>query len=281
MGEVSKLNSSIVTSDLELEMENFFEMTMVVDFASKLPLSDIMRVVIQELDETPTRREVHDRIMQSFPDCDFKKTSDHKDHSPAGNYKLCWIDSEEKKAAASVLLCVGTAFEGATLASLVKMAEDLDLRDFDMKSATIGFSPDFSTIIVLGEPSDRGGYPMYGMTKTLVGILPNLKTGSCAARLNMGTIVIATSDAEGVVCDTGRCYPMYGMTKTLVGILPNLKKAYKTGSCAARLDMGTVVVATNNPDGVVCDDPCSGTDWHVEPGFPKQSKHPMELHKRA
>ena len=51
------------------------------------------------------------------------------------------------------------------------MPEDLDLRDFDVKSATIGFPPDFSRIVVLGEPCDRGGYPMYGMTKLLVDIL--------------------------------------------------------------------------------------------------------------
>ncbi|TRY77794.1 hypothetical protein TCAL_16675 [Tigriopus californicus] len=47
--------------------------------------------------------------------------------------------------------------------------------------------------------------------------------------------------------------------------------AYKTGSCAACLDMGTIVIAMNSSDGVVCEDPCSETDWSIGPGFPSQS----------
>ncbi len=91
------------------------------------------------------------------------------------------------------------------LSRLVKMLESLNLQDPDIKVARIGFSPDFTRIIVIGEPLGRGGCPMYWMTKLLVGILPNLehayKSGSCATCLDMGIIVFATNNSDGVVCE--------------------------------------------------------------------------------
>jgi len=99
-----------VTSELQLEMEKLTKITMAVDTASRLALDEIMTVMIEEIDEKPTRSQVHANIMQTFSECDFKKTSGHKDHSPIGNYRLHWINVDEKMAAASVLLCVGTAF---------------------------------------------------------------------------------------------------------------------------------------------------------------------------
>ncbi len=198
-------------SELQLEMEKIIKITMVLNTASKLSLKEIMTVMIKETDEKPTWSQVHASIMQSFPECDFKKTSGHKDQSVIGSYRLRWIYGDEKRAAASVLLCVGTTFEGTMLSRLVKMPENLDLQDPDIKVARIGFLPDFTRIIVLGEPSGPGGYPMYEMTKLLV------------------------------------------------GILPNLEHAYKTGSCTVCLDMGIIIIVTNNSDGVMCEDPCLST----------------------
>ena len=47
--------------------------------------------------------------------------------------------------------------------------------------------------------------------------------------------------------------------------------AFKTGSCAAAMDMGTIVVSTNDQDGLVCRDPCAEEDWKVAPRFPSET----------
>jgi hypothetical protein len=84
------------------------------------------------------------------------------------------------------------------------MAEDLTVEDIDVRVVRTGFSSNFGRSIVLAQPTDRVMMPMYSMTKLLVGLLPNLdydcKTGSCSACLDMGTIVIGTRDASGIVC---------------------------------------------------------------------------------
>ena len=176
-----------------------------------------------EIDQNPTRSEVHDCIMQSHPLCNFMTTSGHKDRSPIGHYNLRWINREEKKAAASILLCMATDFEMASLSTLIKMPEDLDVTDNDVKVVKIGFSSDFRHVVVLAQPSDRG------------------------------------------------MLPMYSMSKLLVGMLPNLSYAFKTGSCAACLDMGTIVVGIRDRSGLVCRDPCSEQDWMAGPGLPSDA----------
>ena len=77
-------------------------------------------------------------------------------------------------------------------------------------------------------------------------------------------IVLAQPSDRGMI-------PMYSMTKLLVGMLPNLKYAFKTGSCSACLDMGTIVIGTRDASGLVCKDPCSEQDWMVGPGLPSES----------
>ena len=74
-------------------------------------------------------------------------------------------------------------------------------------------------------------------------------------------IVLAQPSDRGMI-------PMYSMTKLLLGMLPNLKYAFKTGSCSACLDMGTIVIGTRDASGLVCKDPCSEQDWMVAPGLP-------------
>lgn len=53
------INSSDVTSELQLEMEKFIKITMAVDTASRLALDEIMTVMIEEIDEKPTRSQVY------------------------------------------------------------------------------------------------------------------------------------------------------------------------------------------------------------------------------
>ena len=129
----------------------------------------------------------------------------------------------ERKAAASVLLCMATDLEMTSLSSLMKLPEDLDVPDFDVKVVRMGFSSDFGHVVVLAQCTDRG------------------------------------------------MLPMYGMAKFLVGVLPNLKYAFKTGSCSAVLDMGTVVVGVKDVSGLVCRDPCSQQNWMAGPGLPSDS----------
>ncbi len=138
-------------------------------------------------------------------------------------YKLRWLNSEEKKAAASVLLCVATHFEDINLSRLIKIPEDVNVQDRDVRMVKIGCSPNWRQIIVLGETSDRG------------------------------------------------MFPMYTMAKLLVSMFPKLKYAFKTGSCAASLDMGTIVVGTRDASDLVCKDPCSERNWMVGPGLPSLS----------
>ena len=77
-------------------------------------------------------------------------------------------------------------------------------------------------------------------------------------------IVLAQPSDRGMI-------PMYSMTKLLLGMLPNLKYAFKTGSCSACLDMGTIVIGTRDASGLVCKDPCSEQNWMVGPGLPSES----------
>ena len=44
---------------------------------------------------------------------------------------------------------------------------------------------------------------------------------------------------------------MYGMTKCIVEKLPGLRMTFKTGTCAAAMDMGTIVVSARDQDGLV------------------------------
>jgi hypothetical protein len=182
-----------------------------------------MEMLSVEIDQNAARREVHDWIMQAHPRCNFKTTSGHKNLSPIGHYSLRRINIEERKAAASVLLCMATDLEMARLSSLIKLPEDLDVPDFDVKVVRMGFSSDFGHAVVLAQPTDRG------------------------------------------------MLPMYSMTKFLVGVFPNLKYAFKTGSCSAILDMGTIVVGARDLSGLVCRDPCSEQNWMAGPGLPSDS----------
>ena len=203
--------------------KNFIKLTMVVDITSSLSLDEIMKRMSVEIGQKPSRRQVHDSIIQLYPSCDFKKTSGHKKHSPIRHYKLRWLNIEEKKAAASILLCMGTDFEMASLSGLIKMPEDLDIQDYDVKMVKLGFSLQFRQIIVLAKPSDRG------------------------------------------------MSPMYSLLKLLLGMLSNLNYVFKTGSCLACLDMGTIVIGTRDISGLVCKDPCSEKDWMVGPGLPSEA----------
>ncbi len=56
-------------------MDNFIQYTMVVDAHSSLSLDEIMRRMAEEMDEKSKQREVHDCIVQSHPEGDFKKRS--------------------------------------------------------------------------------------------------------------------------------------------------------------------------------------------------------------
>ena len=47
---------------------------------------------------------------------------------------------------------------------------------------------------------------------------------------------------------------MYGMAKYCAGHFPGIRYAFKTGSCAASLDKGTVAVASPDQNGMVCQD---------------------------
>ena len=77
--------------------------------------------------------------------CDFKKASGHKVHSPIGRYRLYWINGAKKRASASVLICIGTAFEGTTLSKLVKMDVNLDLQDPNIKWPGLAFCLTFKS----------------------------------------------------------------------------------------------------------------------------------------
>ena len=120
-------------------------------------------------------------------------------------------------------LQAATDLEMTSLSGLIKLPEDLDVSDFDVKVVRMGFSCDFGHVVVLAQSTDRG------------------------------------------------MLPMYSMAKFLVGVLPNLKYAFKTGSCSAILDMGTVVVGTRDVSGLVCRDPCSQQNWMAGPGLPSDS----------
>jgi len=131
-----------------------------IDIGASLSLDDIMEMMMSmEIDQNATHRQVHDCIMQAHPHCNFKKASCHKDRSPIGHYSLRWINCRERKAAASVLLCMATDLEMARLSTLIKMQE--------VKVVKMGFSSDFRQAVV---STDGGMLPMYGLTKLLVGV---------------------------------------------------------------------------------------------------------------
>ena len=57
-------------------------------------------------------------------------------------------------------------------------------------------------------------------------------------------VVLAQPTDRGMI-------PMYAMAKLLVGVLPNLKYAFKTGSCSAILNMGTIVIGARDVSGLI------------------------------
>ena len=104
-----------------------------------------------------------------------------------------------------LLYCV-TSFEGDMIRSMFKIHHNIDMTDGDVRQLTVAFTSNFNRILAIREASDRGAFPMYGMTKSLVDKLPGLKmafkTGSCAAAMDMGTIVVSAKGKGqgGLVC---------------------------------------------------------------------------------
>ena len=189
-----------------------------------LSLDDILQEMKQFIDERLVRSDVHEAIMQAHPGSNFISAPGHKLRSPIGRYaSLRFLTPEEMMESATILLCCATRFEGDMIRSMFKKHHNIDMTDCDVRQHTMAFTPNFNRIVAIGEASDRGHDPMYGMTKSLVNKLPGL---------NM---------------------------------------AFKTGSCAAAMDMGTIVVSARGQDGLVCRDPCAEEDWKVAPGFPSEA----------
>jgi hypothetical protein len=104
----------------------------------------------------------------------------------------------------TVLLCVATAFEGQEIRAILLFPQSLMVEDVDIERVDVGFSHSLRTTIAVAEPTRSGSFPMYGLSKTIVPLLPGLtlafKTGSCAAALDMGTICVTAIGEEDVVC---------------------------------------------------------------------------------
>ncbi len=188
-------------------MNVFIRNTLVVDphTDERLTLDDIMVKMKEEIGQVQYKVvEVHKAILDAHPEADFRIQGGHKQDCPKGNYKLRWLTVMEKKERMSVLLCVSTSVEGDHLRGLLKMSDDMDIGDCDTSRVDIGFTANFSQVVAIGEASRWGGSVMYGMTKALVDIFPNLEkayqTGPCDAPLNMGTIVVADQNIHGLVC---------------------------------------------------------------------------------
>ena len=189
-----------------------------------LSLDDILNEMKQLIDGSFARRDVHEAIMKAHPGSNFTSMPGHKSRSPIGKYaSLRFLTPEEMRESALILLCCATHVEGDMIRSMFKKHHNIDMTDCDVRQHSVAFTPNFDRIIAIGEASDRGAFPMYGMTKCLV------------------------------------------------EKLPGLKMAVKTGSCAAAMDMGTIVVSARDQDGLVCRDPCAEDDWKVAPGFPSEA----------
>ena len=189
-----------------ISIDYFIENTLVFDDSCFLTLKEIMNVMEEELElEKKIKANViHDKIINIFQDSVWKKMSGHKECSPVTKYSLRFKNLAEKTIGASILICVATDLEKKSMDSIVKMAERVEAKDVDLKNLSVGFSPNFAKIIAVGQPNDRGSIPMYGATKFILGLLPNLKmafkSGSCSACLNMGYIVVGSRDLSGLDC---------------------------------------------------------------------------------
>ena len=126
-----------------------------------------------ELEHKMKAKVIHDKIAQTFQDV-WTKMAGHKDYSPVAKYSLRFKNVAEKTIGASILICVATDLENKSMENIIKMAEKVDVKDVDIKSISVGFSPNFAKMIALCQPSDRGSIPMYGATKLSLGMLPNL-----------------------------------------------------------------------------------------------------------
>jgi hypothetical protein len=79
-------------------MENFIRNTLVEDINYSLSLKEIVTRMSLEDIQNLRRRQILDMILQFYPNCNFKKRSGHKDHSPIGHFKLRWKNINEKMA---------------------------------------------------------------------------------------------------------------------------------------------------------------------------------------
>ena len=89
------------------------------------------------------------------------------------------------------------------MTSILTEASGREINDLDVGNIVVGFSHNYRFTVVVGVTSVKGRDPMYGLTKILLRqdppLLPSLETGSLAFCSDMGKIVVADSNEEGVV----------------------------------------------------------------------------------
>ena len=118
------------------------------------------------------------------------------------------VNTEEMKEEVTLLILCATRMEHKSLTEdspLMMNPLELVLDDGDIHKAIIGFDPSYSLTFVIAGAAFSSSFPFYGMTKTMLSVLPSLnmvfKTGGAIGHSDIGSIVVSVYDTTGMVME--------------------------------------------------------------------------------
>ena len=124
-------------------MDQYAKSAMVRDSRASLTVAQVVDLVDRDVGGTHTAAEIHAAILSGHPDVDLVKAPGHLPRSPRGRYDLRPVRATELRERATILMCIGTDFERGSLADLLRMPQEVEAEDEDVKIATVEFDPTF------------------------------------------------------------------------------------------------------------------------------------------
>ena len=135
----------------------------------------------------------------------FAQIPGHKEYSPRGKYiGLRKRTAEERLEEIKIVISVGTTFEALNIQEILSSREDVMVDNLvDVRRIVTGHSGNLP--IALLEPTTRGQFPQYAAMRLTLNLCPNAdhfyKTGGMAGPMDMGDIIVAEEDGDGVLVD--------------------------------------------------------------------------------
>ena len=160
-----------------------------------LDVSEAFKLVSSALPNM-TRLEFFNKLIGDNEEAKHTTSSGSTRNKPRGRIDgVHVVTDQELKEEATILIVSATRVELSNIVPIMVLQRTLPVEDDDILMSYIGFDSTFSITLVIAVASFSGSFPSYGMTKTMMGMLPNIqkayKTGGVIGHADMGSVVVS------------------------------------------------------------------------------------------